>query len=71
MRLKVEMEVAGTKGQKLLTEDGEMVEGVKSIEWHADAVDRPRLVIEMFPEKVDFDLGSTPVPESEDEPEQP
>ena len=66
MRLKVEMEVAGEKGQKLLTEDGEMVEGVKSITWHADAVNRPILTVEFFPEKMDFDLASTPPPEPEE-----
>ncbi len=65
MRLKVEMNVEG-RGQQLLTEDGEIVEGVKSIEWHADA-NRPLLTIEVFPEKVDWDLGSSvPGPAVED-----
>jgi hypothetical protein len=70
MRLKVEMEVAGEKGQKLLSEDGELVEGVKSITWSANAVERPTLTVEFFPKKLDFDLGSTPLePAEEPEPE--
>jgi hypothetical protein len=44
------------KGQRLLTEDGEMVEGVKSIEWHADAVNRPIVTVQLFPEKLHFDI---------------
>lgn len=63
MRLKVEMAVAEARGQKLVTEDGELVEGVKSIEWKSTAVDRPIVVVEMYAEKVDFDLGSSPLPE--------
>ena len=58
MRLKVEMDVKKGRGQRLLTEEGELVEGVKSVEWKADA-NRPMLTIEVFPEKVDWDLGTS------------
>lgn len=66
MKLKVEMNVAEGRGQQLVTEDGEMIEGIKSIEWHADA-SRPLLTVQIFPEKVDWDLGSS-VPRSAEEP---
>jgi hypothetical protein len=65
MRLKVEMNVGKGQGQQLVTEDGELVEGVKSIQWHADAT-RPLLTVELFPEKVDWDLGSSKVSPAEE-----
>lgn len=72
MRLKVEMGQGRAKGQSLKTEDGELIEGVKSIEWHAEAVERPLVTVQLYAEKVDFDLGSSdedaapaPAPEPE------
>lgn len=56
MRLKIEMRPGSAKGQRVTTEDGELVEGLKSVEWHADAVQRPIVVIECYAEKVDFDI---------------
>lgn len=55
MRLRVEMRPGDDKGQRVLTENGEIVEGVKSIQWHADASE-PKLVVTFYPQKVDFDI---------------
>jgi hypothetical protein len=46
--------------QRLLTDDGELIEGVKSVEWQADANDPPRVVVTFFAERVDFDLEDQP-----------
>lgn len=62
MRLKVEMGEGRARGQSIKTEEGELVEGVKSIEWKANAVDRPVVVVELYAEKVEFDLGSSEQP---------
>ena len=64
MRLKVEMGVGHSQGQKVTTEDGEFVEGVKSISWSANAVERPTVMVELFAEKCDFDLQLSDPPES-------
>lgn len=72
MRLVVEMGEGKTKSQKLVTEDGELVEGVRSIQWKANAAEQPVVVVEMFASKVDFELGnarSEPRPDPVDEPE--
>jgi hypothetical protein len=57
MRLKIEMGEQEKGNQRLTTEDDELVEGVKSIQWSARAAERPIVLVEFFPEKVDFDLG--------------
>lgn len=67
MRLKVEMNVTSPKGQRVVTEDGEMVEGIKEVRWSANASDRPTVLVELYAEKVDFDLG-TAEPEGEPSP---
>ncbi|HXU00034.1 MAG TPA: hypothetical protein VN903_03535 [Polyangia bacterium] len=56
MKLRVEMRPGDAKGQRVTTEDGELVEGIQKIEWHADAVDNPKIVLTLFPQKVDFDI---------------
>lgn len=65
MRLKVEMGVGHDKGQRVTTEDGELVEGVANITWRADALDSPKVVLELFASKCDFDLGLSEKPTSE------
>lgn len=62
MRLKVEMNVTDAKGQKVTTEDGEMVEGIKEVRWSANASERPTVLVELYAEKVDFDLGQAVEP---------
>jgi hypothetical protein len=62
MRLRVEMGEGRARGQSVRTEEGELVEGMKSIEWKANAVDRPIVVVELYAERVDFDLGSSDTP---------
>jgi len=57
MRLIVDMRPGSSKGQSLKTEDGELIEGVKSVEWHADAAERPKIVVEFYAERVGFDLS--------------
>jgi hypothetical protein len=57
MRLKIEMGEQEKGNQRVTTEDGELVEGVKSIQWGARAAERPTVIVEFFPEKIDFDLG--------------
>lgn len=57
MKLRVEMRPGDDTGQRMVTEDGELVEGVQSIEWKIlDAAEGPKLVLTMFPQKVDFDI---------------
>jgi hypothetical protein len=56
MKLTIEMRPASDKGQRVVTETGELVEGLKSVQWKANAVERPIVVIEMFAEKVEFDI---------------
>lgn len=60
MRLKVEMGQGRERSQKVTTEDGEIVEGVKEVRWIATAQGPPILVVELFAEKVEFDLGNSP-----------
>lgn len=70
MQLKVEMGQGRAKSQKVTTEDGEIVEGVKEVRWVANAAGPPVLIAELFAEKVIFDLGDSPVePEPDEEPE--
>lgn len=57
MRLKVEMGHGRSKPARLTTEDGELIEGVVDIDWHADAKDRPKFTITLVAEKVEIDLG--------------
>jgi hypothetical protein len=57
MRLKVEMGHGRSKPARLTTEDGELIEGVVEIDWHADAKDRPKFVVTLVAEKVEIDLG--------------
>lgn len=59
MRLRVEMNAASPRGQRVMTEDGEMIEGVKEVKWAANAVDRPMVILELFAERVEFDLANT------------
>lgn len=66
MKVVVEMRPGESKGQRLTTEDGELVEGVKSIEWHADGASRPRVVVEFYAEKVVFDLTDPVSPQLEE-----
>lgn len=56
MKLRVEMRPGDEKGQRVTIEDGELIEGVHKIEWHAGGVDDPKLVLTLFPQKVDFDI---------------
>lgn len=58
MRLRIEMGEQEKGNQRITTEDGELVEGVKSIGWSAKAAERPIILVEFFPEKVDIDLGA-------------
>jgi hypothetical protein len=71
MRLKVEMGVGHAKGQKVTTEDGEFIEGVKSVRWSANAVERPTVIVEVFAEKCDFELGLSDPPPAAAEPAEP
>lgn len=64
MRLKAEMGEGKARAQKLTTEDGELVEGVKSLNWKAEAAEAPILVVELYAAKVDFDLGNAPETET-------
>jgi hypothetical protein len=59
VKIRVEMGNQDEGGQRVVLENGELLEGVKSIRWSARAAERPILELEMFPEKVDFDLGAT------------
>jgi len=52
------MRPADDKGQRVTTEDGELIEGLKSVKWSADAVSRPLVTLEFFAERVVFDLTS-------------
>lgn len=45
------------RAQSVKTEDGEMIEGVKECAWVASAQGPPVLVLKLYAEKVDFDLG--------------
>lgn len=56
MKLTIEMRPASAKGQKVTTETGEMVEGIKSVQWKADAVNRPIVTVELFAERCNFDI---------------
>ena len=58
MKLRVEMRPADSKGQRVTTEDGEMIEGIKTVKWSADAVQRPTVIVELYAERVTFDLTS-------------
>lgn len=58
MRLKVEMNVGSSTGQKVTTESGEMVEGIKEVRWAKNASDRPIVTIELYAERVDFETES-------------
>lgn len=70
MKLTIEMRPASDKGQRVTTETGELVEGVRSIQWKADAVTRPIVTIEMFAEKVNFDIiDPEPYTEPEEDPD--
>lgn len=62
MRLKVEMRPSEIIGQRVTTEDGTLVEGIKSVKWSASAADRPIVVLELFAERVNLDL-SDPEPD--------
>lgn len=57
MRLKVEMGHGRSKPARVTTEDGELIEGVVDIDWHADANDRPKFKITLVAERVEIDLG--------------
>jgi hypothetical protein len=58
MRLRIEMGSQDKGNQRVTTEDGELVEGVKAIRWSSKAAERPIIEIEFFPERVDIDLGA-------------
>jgi hypothetical protein len=66
MRLKVEMGANEPNQQKLTTETGELIEGVKSIAWGARAQDRPIVTVEFFAERMDFNLDKQEEPDVED-----
>lgn len=57
MRLKVEMGAGKDRSQKVTSEDGEIIEGVKEVRWTANSKGPPILHLELYAEKVDFDLG--------------
>lgn len=57
MRLKVEMGAGKDRSQKVTSEDGEIIEGVKEVRWVANSNGPPILNLELYAEKVDFDLG--------------
>lgn len=59
MKIKIEMGDQEEGNQRVTLENGELLEGVKSIKWSARASERPLLVLEMFPENVDFHLGTS------------
>lgn len=55
MRLKVDMGNNMPGNQKLTTEEGELIEGVKEIKWSSQAVERPLVTVTLFAERVAFD----------------
>lgn len=58
MKVKVEMRPGSHKGQRLTTEDGELIEGVASITWKATGLgeEAPKVTVEFFASRVNFDL---------------
>lgn len=71
MKLKIEG-IAGAPGtQRVTTETGEMVEGIKEVRWSTRALERPLVTLELYAEKCDFELlGEEPEPKTENEPEE-
>lgn len=71
MRIKVEMGEGRDKSQKVTTEDGEVIEGVKECRWVAGTQGPPMLQLDLYAEKVEFDLGSNEPAEGPSEAEAP
>lgn len=57
MKIRVEMGNQKEGKQRVVTETGELVEGVRKVSWSARASENPHLIIEFFPSRVEFDLG--------------
>lgn len=57
MRLKIEMGQGRDKPAAAYTENGELIEGVGAIDWHADAVDRPKFTITIAADRVEIVTG--------------